>query len=587
MISPNTEVRLLSGVPFTNSYEHTRYFESKDDQTAYFLDKAQYSYLELTYQREERAVMVPASYDSLYLCNYLMYRNTSFGTKWFYAFITHKEYVNPNNTRVYFELDVVQTWMFDLKWNPSFVVREHRDRWNSDGTPVINTVDEELAYGTEYDNVDVTNYTPFNGYKWLVIVTKTPMHQGTTNSVLPSVVGTPTPLSVYLVPFKDNNTVPFVVDTTGNGAVISKPTDVMKGLYFIEDAQNNIVSLYITDFTGIPVSFADNTFTFDAARCSVLPAQVKDPDDTSKFFNCLYVETVNSFDEVIHDLGDKYAGFHPVTESKLLMHPYTQTVLADFKGNQAEFKTEYIQNANLQVIVKGSLGVSNKNSYGIKNYNYVMDETGDAMSDATALINNEANDIPVITNLLSAYIQGNRNALANQKDSIYWNGAAGMASNGLNAIMGGMMMGGMGTAGGITGMVQGAGNMYLQIAALNAKQKDIANTPPNIAKQGSNTSYTIGNGYDGVYIIKKQIKQEYIKKLSDFFYLYGYKINELKLPNLHTRTAFNFVQTAGANLTGNIPGDDMDKLKKVFDTGVTLWHTDDMLNFSLSNGELA
>jgi hypothetical protein len=586
VIAPNTEVRLLSGVPFNHSYEHTRYFENKDDQTAYFLDKVQYSYLELTYQREERAVMVPAAYDSLYLCNYLMYRNTAFGTKWFYAFITHKEYVNPNNTRVYFELDVFQTWLFEMKWKPSYIVREHRDRWNADGTPVLNTVDEELAYGTEYDNVDVTNFTPFDGYKWLVILSKMPMHTGMTKRVEPSVVGTPTPLSVYLVPFKDNNTVPNVVDTTGNGVVISKPTDVLRGLYYIEDAVNNVVSLYITDFPGVPVSYSGGVFTFDASRCSVLPAQVKDPD-TSQYFNCLYVQNVSQFDELIHDFGSKYDGFHPVTESKLLMHPYTQLVLADFKGNHAEFKTEYIQNANLQVVVKGSLGTSNKNSYGIKNYNYVMDETGDAMSDETALINNEPNDLPIITDLLSAYIQGNRNALANQKASIQFNGYMGMASGALNAITTAMMPGMEMMAGnGILEEAKSAGNMMLQIQALNAKQMDIKNTPPNITKQGSNTSYTIGNGYDGVYIIKKQIKPEYIKKLTDFFYLYGYKVNELKMPNLHTRTAFNFVQTAGANLTGNIPNRDLDKIKSVFDKGLTLWHTDDMLNFSLANGEL-
>jgi hypothetical protein len=467
--------------------------------------------------------------------------------------------------------------MFDLQWKESFVEREHRTRWNADGTPVLNTVDEGLNYGTEYDNVQVSQYTPYDGYKWLVIVAKNPMHQGMiANTVTPTVLGTPTPLSVYLVPFKDNNTVPNVVDTTGNGVVLSKPTDVLTNLYSDTTAVNNIVSIYITDYTGIPLTYDTDLFTFSAAGGNaILPAQIKDGSG-SNFFNCLYVKTVNQFIPATHDMGDKYDGYHTVTESKLLMHPYTQLVLMDFKGNHATFKNEYIQNVNLTLLSKGGLGVSNKNSYGIKNYNYVVDSNGDAMSDETALMNNEANDIPIITDLLSAYIQGNKNTLQNQKDSIFFHSYMG--------ILGGFASGNPAAA--VYGSVEGVGNTMLQIQGINAKLKDISNVPPNIAKMGSNTSYTLGNGYDGVYVIKKQIKSEYIKKLTDFFKLFGYKVNELKLPNLHTRQSFNFIKTIGANITGNVPNENLSTLKDIFDKGITLWHTDDVLNYSLANDEL-
>jgi hypothetical protein len=137
------------------------------------------------------------------------------------------------------------------------------------------------------------------------------------------------------------------------------------------------------------------------------------------------------------------------------------------------------------------------------------------------------------------------------------------------------------------GIVQGAGNSVLQMQALQAKQKDIDNIPPSIAKMGSNTAYDFGNGYRGIYVIKKQIKDEYIKKLEDFFNMFGYKLNEVKIPNFHTRQNWNYVQTANCNITGNMNNEDLQELKQIFDNGITLWHTDDIGNYSLSNGVIA
>jgi hypothetical protein len=90
-----------------------------------------------------------------------------------------------------------------------------------------------------------------------------------------------------------------------------------------------------------------------------------------------------------------------------------------------------------------------------------------------------------------------------------------------------------------------------------------------------------------VYILKKQIKAEYIKKLEDYFGMFGYKVNEVKLPNFHTREHFNFIQTVDCNISGNFNNDDLQELKNIFDNGITLWHTDDVGNYGLENGVIA
>ena len=136
---------------------------------------------------------------------------------------------------------------------------------------------------------------------------------------------------------------------------------------------------------------------------------------------------------------------------------------------------------------------------------------------------------------------------------------------------------------GVSTMAQGAGNTVLQLQGIQAKQNDIANRPPQISKMGSNTPYDFGHGYQGVFILKKQIKPEYQAMLSDFFNLYGYKVNRVKKPNFHTRRHWNYVQTKNCIILGNFNNDDLIELKSVFDNGITLWHTDDVGNYALEN----
>lgn len=124
-IAPNTKVRILRNVPLDNTYEHTLWFGGEAAQEAYFEGQAKYSWNSFTYQRVGRQeIRVSRSADDLYDCNYLMFQNSSFGDKWFYAFITGVEYINNECSQVTYELDVMQTWHFDYQFADTFVQRE-------------------------------------------------------------------------------------------------------------------------------------------------------------------------------------------------------------------------------------------------------------------------------------------------------------------------------------------------------------------------------------------------------------------------------------------------------------------------------
>lgn len=126
-MQPNSTVKFLSGVPLDNTYEHTLYFNSLSEQTAHF--SGSYSSLTVTnytYQRIKRGwIRVGVTADSMIIYNYMMFQNTNYSNKWFYAFVKSVEYINDNVCEIEFELDVMQTWFFNYTLGQCFVEREH------------------------------------------------------------------------------------------------------------------------------------------------------------------------------------------------------------------------------------------------------------------------------------------------------------------------------------------------------------------------------------------------------------------------------------------------------------------------------
>jgi hypothetical protein len=604
-----TNIRLLSGVPFSNDYKHSRWFDTSSAQESYFLGKTVvHSMTENTFQKIEgkNFISVKQNIDALWGVNYVMFQNTSYNVKWFYGFVTKLEYKNATTTYVHFEIDVLQTWMFTMNFKPSYVVREHCTLWEADGTPVINTVDEGLNYGTTYETVNVLNWKPYGDVLFLVIVTKALLHDREsgekTGDIFPNINASPQPLCYYVHPFKLDGTLPTCWDGVDN-IVLSNPSELLQGIYSMDGAVNDVVSIYITDYFGFDIDVdSSGSLTFPSSNfVNVNKAYNINGDPTTKYFNTIFVSDIKSYIGKSAFFTNKYADYRTVKESKLLMHPYTTLILDDLKGNRQPIMNEYIKGDDITVTIHGSLGTSNKTSYGIENYQLKDNlEAADWFHASLehSLFNDNPNDLPIITDMLAAYLQGNRNSIQNQKNSTIFNGIlnglGGVMSTVSGAVTGaatGSLIGPEGTlagavVGGIGGAmntVKGAGNSVLQLQGMNAKQKDINNTPASLSKMGANTYFDYGHNLRGLYLIKRQITPEYQKKLEDFFNIFGYKKNEVKLPNFHTRQYWNYVQTSGCVITGNFNNEDLQELKSVFDSGITLWHTDDIGNYALVN----
>jgi hypothetical protein len=598
-----TNIRFLSGVPFSNDYKNTRWFTTFTEQYNYFNSKhkvhteSQANFQRMTDGSGRTFIRTNYGIDDIRTANYVMFQNSSNSTKWWYGFITKLEYVQKNHTDVYFELDVLQTWMFDIDFKPSMVIREHCRQYDSNGFPIVNTVDEGLDYGSEYDIVDVNEYRPSNGIYYLVIVSKSMLHNDLTptegettteNKIKASLNGMPQPLCYYIQPFKlDGSVVPTFVG--GDDVNTSSIEKVLSDIYSQKTAVNNIVSMYVTEHLGYNPAFANGGVNFGSSEFEIARISSNGEGDVNNI-NLVYLKNVARYTGVTRNCGNKYNGFKPVKESKLKMYPYQVTLLTDFKGNQFEIKNEYISGTDLEVHVRGSMGVSNKVVYSLPDYlthNLGTSETAKIpVSIQNSIVNNNPNDVSIINDMLSAYLQGNRNSIQNSQNSILWNGFFGAVNSGAQGLATGGGINPVGITNAATMAAQGAGNTVLQLQAIQAKQKDISNVPPSLSKMGSNTAFDVGHSYTGFAIVKKQIKTEYIRKLEDFFHMFGYKLNEIKIPNFKTRKNWNYIQTSNCHINGNFNNEDLVEMRQIFDNGITLWHTDDVGNYSLENGEI-
>lgn len=161
-IQPTSEVWLCANVPLDPSYDNQLTFTSGSGssrvwdvsaQRAYFASKAVYHPTNFSIVKEREGVLrMSGEVSNYYGINYMYFVNPPFGSgitsKYFYAFVTEVEYVNPNTTLIYFEIDVYQTWANDIVWMESVIEREHVEH-------------DEMYANLEDEGIEVNEMDPY------------------------------------------------------------------------------------------------------------------------------------------------------------------------------------------------------------------------------------------------------------------------------------------------------------------------------------------------------------------------------------------------------------------------------------------
>lgn len=301
LIEPNTEIRFLLNVPLDPSYENTLYFDTIAQQTSYFLAKSVRTLTNYSYQRKNAGVMrvgwVADLFDQssviseMYMSNYMMFKNSNFENKWFYAFVTKIEYVNNNTVDVYYDLDVLQSWHFEYKFNQCLIERQH-------------TTTDEIGENTVPENLEIGDYvmSQVNEFQYepcAVVISAGDLNGDyAPGSVVPGLSSMGNWFSgVHFYPFPINN-----------AQQIQALNDFLEDAYGDRDRLNSIIAVLV-----MPNSFID---PFSPRSVNI---------------------------NITTDGQYKLDGY--ITHNrKLMTYPYNMIYVSNYQGGHAEYKYEYFSN---------------------------------------------------------------------------------------------------------------------------------------------------------------------------------------------------------------------------------------------------
>lgn len=514
-IQPTTNIRILHNVPLDTTYDHTIYFSDATSQYTYFVGLQKYNLTNYTYQRVKKNVArVGIKADNLYDCNYMMFQNTGYGNKWFYAFITSVEYINNECSEITFELDVMQTWFFDCEPDYCFVEREHSE------TDVIgeHIEPETLATG-EYVFNDYNPILTMNDMCVCIAIVDT--DKSTDGRLYDGIYGSAT-LWVY------NSS-----DTSGiNGKIdeyIKKP--------------DSIISMYM----------------FPTVLIGSVPKNHLLANTDTGMINDVTLNGITT-DTTID-------GYKPKNK-KLYTYPYNFYHVDNASGSELSLRYEFFQNNTPTVRIEGTITqpvVVVLRPTGYKNVgNYTQAGGYNTLNTESIQLNN----YPMCSWNVDAYqawiAQNSVPIVLNAISNVGQTAISGAFSTNPTAVVGSSIIGQ------ITGIMS---QFYKASISADISKGNFNNGGVNVV---SNTQKFYGG--------RCSVSNQYAKMIDDYFTMFGYAVHRVKKPNRNSRPHWNYVKTIGATITGSVPADDMNKICKIYDNGVTFWkYGSEVGNYALDN----
>lgn len=534
-IQPNTNIRILKDVPLDTTYDHSIFFSSVSDQTNYFISKQKYNLSNYSYQRVNNGYMrVGIVSDNLYDCNYLMFQNTSFGNKWFYAFITEVNYINNDVTEIKFEIDDMQTWFFDFTFEKCFVEREHTltdemfEHYEAEPIQVSSDYihmdskyvhEQDLIYCMMYTNGD--NEWDDNG-----VVTNSRVYDNVY-----------TGWSIYLT--NDKQTLD---DKIGTLVSSQGGADRIRSIYMIPNPQRIIEGNDWVDLT-------------DAVLRSGIDVQGGNTGlnkNTELDNTHLHHPTEETLLAITSVEEGQSVGYEP-RNKKLYCYPFHFYNVSNNAGQSLCLRYELFYNNQVQLHVNsGLLQPVQENLFpvGYKGTNVSsLDIEGDT-NEMLTIVN-----FPTCNWSFDAYTAWLNNdfvPLAIGTAGTVIGGGLGVAMNPLTA------------PSYATNLVGQVTNL-LQANYRASIQADI--TKGNINTGGVTSAMKLKTFVES----RCSLPAQELAIIDDYFDRFGYCVKRLKEPKLDNRPHWTYVKTIGCNINGSMPSDSQRHICQIFDNGITFW----------------
>lgn len=534
-MAKNVSKVYLLNVPMEDDMKNTLYFASASAQQSYFNSVIGKTYLNVSYQSENRTFRCPDQIDTVRQYNYIMWQNSAYSNKWFYAFIKEMNYVSDGYTDVIFEVDPLQTYMFDITVKPSFIEREHT---NND-TVGNNLVPESLEHGEYIMNGSPTS---FGTYTYYVInadkepatdISGNPKDKGTILST--NVGGTPMSGGLFLFTNMPTLTNAFLTYSRMEGGI------------------DHVKNVYIT--TSLTIQGEGEDYDFGDFQLD-------------EYLYYKYKGRSNPVERSVTITAPSSIDSYVPRNKKLLSAPYQYILLSNNNGSTNTLNYEYFSNRN-SITIKAK-GVP---TVGGSVFAYPLNYKGTSENFNEGIIGGK---YPTLS--------WSGDAFTNWLTQNSVNISANLATNALGigaSVATGLMTGGLGPVIGITAGMASVNAVTDQLTELYNHS-----IVPNTFSGNTNGGDVITSSKTNtIYVWKMSITSQFAQIIDSYFDLYGYKTNKVKTPNVAHRQNWWYIKTVGANIVGNVPNDEMNKIKEAYNNGLTFWRNpSNFLNYSVSNG---
>lgn len=532
--TPSTTIILAEGVPFTPAQTHVRLFSGKSECLSYVQSKAVATITDSTpvrwgsYQYRGKY-----NQDDIKRCNYMAFKNPD-SPDWNFAFITNIMWQSENSATISFILDVFQNDYYDCTWKPCYVEREHC--YKSEDSVNFSMIPENLETGEIKCSLQLDLQLGNGHMEYIILASST-------------LTGEPPTGGLY--------------------------TGIYSGLLILSASSYTQVNTIITNYV-------------NAGMGDSIVAIYQVPGLRSSEGNWQVNENNASI-----TLGNSIDGYTPKNQ-KTLQYPYHYAYLYGYQGRGKILKFELSNRANHQIDFKYKGVMVPTPAYFAYPTNY------------NGIINNYSEGFPIDGFPQCAWTNDSFQAYMVQNQPI-WNGVVDRLNytnkanvNSAMRGLGGQLLSGIssalsrnaeGTINTAYGVVSNTLNteqaidvsQYNTVSEINSQILSHDMIPPNQAGVVSTPVINTALNLNKISIFRYNVSADVAKTVDDFFSLYGYPVHKIKTPNTNSRSTWNYVKTCGCTLSGNVMQSDLQELRNIFDNGVTLWHTNDIGNYSLDN----
>lgn len=250
-------------------------------------------------------------------------------------------------------------------------------------------------------------------------------------------------------------------------------------------------------------------------------------------------------------------GSYTPRNKKLFTYPYNMLMVSNGAGDIHNYRYELFEpeiQGRCSFVLTAGMSCNPEILLIPQNY----DNQGDNLQESMCL--SGFPQFPYVVDTFKAWLAQNANSLA------------------VSAAMGAIQLGTSVATGNVMGTVNSGMGMLSQAAQV----MDMS-LRPNTPRGSQGTNTLVATRFQDFWFYRRYVREDYAAMIDDYFDMYGYACGEVKVPNINTRPSWNYVKTRKCSITGSVPFMDIEKIRNIYDAGITFWHGDYVGDYTRSN----